>query len=154
MARRLPIRVTPLLTMAATDTCNKERREMTELTGQTFTAHATQPAYKLVVEQIKQLDWGVLNSADLTKVWYLSWVAAVEFAEALRIALELYPHHRGLTLMARGELKTRNLRLDDYVEAGDHHEFLEHFLRKHGVFGQIDGAMVEHGVRYLDACRK
>lgn len=120
----------------------------------TRTLNDSQPEYKSVVERIKQLNWPELSSSDLTSVWYLSWVAAVEFAEALRIALDIYPQHRGLTLMARGELKTKNLRLEDFLQAGDHYEFLEHFLKKYGVVERIDQSLVEHGERYLQACRK
>jgi hypothetical protein len=113
-----------------------------------------QDSYKEIVQQIKHLNWCGLDTIGLTKVWYLSWIAAVEFAEALRITLDLYPNHRGLAKMARGELKTRNLRLEDYLQAGDHHEFLEHFLNKQGVINRIDEALVNHGVRYMNACRE
>ena len=126
---------------------------MTTLTENSVPMMSDQPDYKLVVEQIKHLNWSNLDTSELTKVWYLSWVAAVEFAEALRIALDLYPDHRGLAKMARGELNTKNLFLDDYHQAGDHHEFLEHFLKKHDVINQMDETLVQQGVEYLNACR-
>ena len=52
--------------------------------------------YKTTVATIRCLPWHRLDGDDLQAVMYLSWVAAVEFAEALRIALTLYPTHAGL----------------------------------------------------------
>ena len=51
------------------------------------TETVTTPKSKEVVRKIKELDWEHLNAEELVVVWYLSYVAAVEFAEALRIAL-------------------------------------------------------------------
>lgn len=116
--------------------------------------NCNQLKHKQVVERIKQLNWSKLDKDELTKVWYLSWVAAVEFSEALRIALELYPDHQGLKKMARGELKTKNLSLEDYRHAGDHHEFLAHFLKKHGVMDEMDKTLVHRGNEYLNACQQ
>lgn len=109
--------------------------------------------YKTTVATIRDLNWSQLNSEELKLVMYLSWVAAVEFAEALRISIRLYPHHEGLLEMAHGELKTKNLLLEDFVEAGDHHEFLGHFLRKHGVMGEMEQRYGDLAQRYLAACR-
>lgn len=66
-------------------------------------------AYPGWVARIKGLNWDSLEGDDLQVAWYLHWVAAVEFGEALRIALRLYPDHEGLREMAHGELKTKNL---------------------------------------------
>lgn len=109
--------------------------------------------YKKVVKQIRQLSWTSLNSEELQVVMYLSWVAAVEFGEALRVALSVYPEHEGLQEMAHGELKTKNLLLDDFVIAGDHHEFLHHFLVKHDVLRPLEQRLGTHAAAYLKACR-
>ena len=86
----------------------------------------------------KRSNWENLSAEELVVVWYLSYVAAVEFAEALRIALRMYPDDEGLKRMAFGELKTRNFSLDDFRAAGDHHEFLAHFLKKHDMTGKME----------------
>ncbi len=121
------------------------------MSANTETVHA--PKSKEVVRQIKALNWENLSSDELVVVWYLSYVAAVEFAEALRLALRLYPDNPGLKAMAYGELKTRNLSLDDFRAAGDHHEFLAHFLAKHDVTEQMERQLGEHAAAYLAACR-
>ncbi|OIQ94966.1 hypothetical protein GALL_230690 [mine drainage metagenome] len=110
--------------------------------------------YKTTVARIRNLRWNRLDGEELQVVMYLSWVAAVEFAEALRIALKLYPTHEGLREMAHGELKTKNLLLDDFTEAGDHHEFLGHFLRKHGLMDRMEARYGERAERYLAECRR
>ncbi len=111
------------------------------------------PGYKHFVKLIKNLNWENLNGEELQVVMYLSWVAAVEFAEALRIALRLYPNHVGLQEMAHGELKTKNLLLDDFRIAGDHHEFLGHFLRKHGLMETMTRKLGDQAEAYLAKCR-
>ncbi len=118
------------------------------------TQTVTTPKSKEVVRKIKELDWEHLNAEELVVVWYLSYVAAIEFAEALRIALRMYPDDEGLKRMAFGELKTRNLSLDDFRVAGDHHEFLAHFLKKHNVTEKMERELGEHAARYLAACRE
>lgn len=111
------------------------------------------PKSKEVVGKIKALNWENLSRDELVVVWYLSYVAAVEFAEALRIALRLYPDHPGLKAMAYGELKTRNLALEDFRSPGDHHEFLAHFLAKHDVTAKMERELGEHAARYMAVCR-
>lgn len=109
--------------------------------------------YKTTVAKIRDLPWHRLNGDELQAVMYLSWVAAVEFGEALRITLKLYPTHAGLREMAHGELKTKNLLLEDFVQAGDHHEFLGHFLRKDGLMERMEARYGELAERYLAECR-
>ncbi|MDR3440146.1 hypothetical protein [Telmatospirillum sp.] len=109
--------------------------------------------HKAVVREIKGLNWENLDGDDLQVVMYLSYIAAVEFAEALRLALDLYPSHEGLLEMAHGELKTKNLLLDDYRDAGDHHEFLAHFLEKHDLTEPMRQRLGRHADAYLAACR-
>jgi hypothetical protein len=109
--------------------------------------------HKSVVRQIRGLNWENLDSDDLQVVMYLSYVAAVEFAEALRIALDLYPTHEGLLEMAHGELKTKNLLLDDFQDAGDHHEFLAHFLNKHDLIRPMRERFGAQADAYLAECR-
>jgi hypothetical protein len=67
--------------------------------------------YKEVVRKIRALPFERINGEELQLVWYLSWVAAVEFAEALRLSATLYPEHPGLASMIMGELETTNLAL-------------------------------------------
>ena len=118
------------------------------------TLQKTPILYKTTVSTIRDLNWSQLNGDELSLVMYLSWVAAVEFAEALRISLRLYPNHAGLREMAHGELKTKNLLLEDFVEAGDHHEFLGHFLRKHGLMEKMESSFGALAQDYLAACRR
>lgn len=106
-----------------------------------------------VVNKIKELKWDQLNGEELQVVWYLHYIAAVEFSEALRISLRLYPNHEGLQEMAHGELNTKNLLLDDFTQAADHYEFLEHFLRKHNVLDEMNTRFKEEVTTYLEACR-
>src|SRR5690349_6892959 len=101
--------------------------------AQTPASEAPTYQYKEWVRKIKALPFENMNSHELQQVWYLSWVAAVEFAEALRLAGRMYPDHPGLLTMTLGELETPNLALEEFQEPADHHEFLGYFLRKHGV---------------------
>jgi hypothetical protein len=109
--------------------------------------------YKSFVKKIRALPFEDINAKEVQAIWYLSWVAAVEFAEALRLSQRLYPDHPGLQAMILGELETTNLALDDFQEPADHHAFLEHFLRKHGVMEEMEATLGEHAARYLAACR-
>lgn len=116
---------------------------------QSLTTHE----YKNVVSDIRSLPFEHMTSHELTQVWYLSWVAAVEFAEALRLSLRLYPDHPGLQMMAFGELETTNLSLHEFQEPADHHRLLEHFLRKHEVIDQMEPDLGDAARGYLAACR-
>lgn len=107
--------------------------------------------YKAVVKQIRELNWMSLSTGELQVLMYLSWVAAVEFAEALRIALQLYPHHQGLRQTAEGELETANLAYGSFTKVGDHSEFLAHFIRENGI--EVPPPVREAGNKYLAACR-
>jgi hypothetical protein len=122
------------------------------MTPQTISS-PTSTGYKNTVDAIRDLQWERLSSEELQLVMYLSWVAAVEFAEALRISLKLYPDHEGLREMAHGELQTRNLLLHEFTRAADHHEFLGHFLRKHGVMEAMEARHGHLAEAYLAQCR-
>lgn len=89
--------------------------------------------YKEVVKEIKELNWEALSSKELQELMYLSHVSAVEFAEALRIALQLHPDDPQLREMADGELETDNMPYGDYTEPGDHAAYLEHFLATYNI---------------------
>lgn len=110
--------------------------------------------YKKVVRQIRALPFERINEDELQLVWYLSWVAAVEFGEALRLSSKLYPEHPGLASMVMGELDTANLALLEFTEPADHHAFLAHFLRKHGVMERMEQKYGAYAARYLAACRQ
>jgi hypothetical protein len=109
--------------------------------------------YKQFVARIRALPFEQVSAQELQDIWYLSWVAAVEFAEALRISLRLYPDHPGLQVMAFGELDTANLALNDFQRRSDHHEFLGHFLRKHDVLASAEQRLGVDAEKYLAACR-
>lgn len=108
--------------------------------------------YKKVVEQIKNLNWEKLGPSDIQRVMYLSYIAATEFAESLRIAQTLYPNNHNLQEMVEGELQTTNLSFEDYSAKGDHADFLEHFLMKNNLVN--DGDLKESGEKYLAECRR
>jgi Protein of unknown function (DUF3050) len=113
----------------------------------------TDHLYKGWVEKIVGLPFQDLDSPELVRVCYLSWVSAIEFAEALRLAQDIYGDHEGLREMIEGELQTTNLSYDDYSRAGDHHEFLAHFLSKHGEMDRLEAELSEVAAEYLAACR-
>lgn len=113
--------------------------------------HHFREGHKALVEQIKALPWESLDPQELQQLMYLAWIAAQEFAEALRIARRLYPKDENLKRMAAGELKTKNLDFDGYNKRGDHSEFLKNFLDKIGF--QPDENLRRHGEEYLEACR-
>ncbi len=107
--------------------------------------------YKETVERIKNLHWERLEPHELQQLMYCSYISAREFAEALRIAIGLYPDDENLRAMAAGEIDTDNLPYADYVRRGDHADFLEYFIRKEGIEPEEEvRAACE---RYLQACR-
>jgi hypothetical protein len=109
--------------------------------------------YKAWVRKIIDLPFQELESRELAQMCYLSWVCAIEFAEALRVAERIHGEHKGLQNMIAGELQTDNLAFEDYRRRGDHHEFLEHFLRKHGYLDQLDAELGGYAAEYLRQCR-
>ncbi len=88
--------------------------------------------YKEVVAEIRGLNWKSLQEPQLERLMQISHGAAEEFAEALRIGLQVYKSDDNLQQMARGELKANNLKHGDYDKRGDHSEFLAHFLEREG----------------------
>lgn len=111
--------------------------------------------YKEVVEEIKNLEWEKLSAKELQDLMYLSYVAAIEFAEAVRIALGLYPENKKIQEMASGELETDNLKSDgniEYDEIGDHWKFLEYFIKKYGIHPSEE--VLQHTNKYLEVCRR
>ncbi|MEU9247306.1 DUF3050 domain-containing protein [Streptomyces sp. NPDC048385] len=109
--------------------------------------------YKAWVKKITELPFRELSGQELTRMCYLSWVAAVEFAEALRVAERIYGNHKGLQDMIAGELQTSNLAFDDYKRPGDHHEFLAHFLSKDGQSQKLEEELGDFAAEYLRECR-
>jgi hypothetical protein len=107
--------------------------------------------YKEVVEQIRDLNWKNLDGAELQQLMYLSHVSAREFAEALRLVLQLYPENANLKEMAEGELQATNLSFEDYNQTGDHADFLAHFLKKYDLEG--DENLEKHAKAYRQACQ-
>jgi hypothetical protein len=86
--------------------------------------------YKKIVAEIRELPW---SRYDPKEIIYLSLCSAIEFAESLRCAITTYPQNENLGEMANGELKTNNLRFEDYATYGDHWEFLSHFCKKYNI---------------------
>lgn len=84
--------------------------------------------YHSIVNNIIRLPWKNLSTTDLGQLMFVSLATAQEFAESLGIALQLYPQDSLLKSMAAGELQTNNLRFENWERAGDHWEFLKHFL--------------------------
>ncbi len=89
--------------------------------------------YKNIVDRIKLLKWEQLSGQDLQQLMCISLGTAIEFAEALRVTLEVYPNNPDLQRMADGELKTNNLEFGDYKIQGDHSEYLDFFIKKNGI---------------------
>ncbi len=87
--------------------------------------------YKNTVSRIKNLPWSTLSEEQLLSLMVLSYFAATEFAESLRIALRHLPQNESLRTMARGELKTDNLLFGSYKKKGDHAGFLLHFVEEY-----------------------
>ncbi len=107
--------------------------------------------YKEVVEKIRNLNWKNLNGVELQQLMRLSYVSAREFAEALRIAVQLYPDNQNLKALAEDELQATNLSFDGYNKPGDHADFLGHFLEKNDLKG--DDNLTRYGDAYRQACR-
>jgi hypothetical protein len=108
--------------------------------------------YKKVVEEIKNLEWEKLSAEELQDLMYISYIAAVEFAESLRVALELYPDDEKIKKMAQEELSTGNLKYKDYETVGDHSAFLEHFIDNYKI--KPSEEVEQQAVKYLESCRK
>ena len=92
--------------------------------------------YKKIVSQIHDLPW---STYDPKEIIFLSLSSAVEFAQSLRCALNVYPENVNLQEMAFGELETVNLTYDDYSRKGDHWQFLDHFCQdqKFGIYTNV-----------------
>jgi hypothetical protein len=111
----------------------------------------TEKTYKDVVDEIRNLNWSCLNSEELQRLMFLSHTSAVEFGEALRIALKIYPDSHNLQEMAEGELEATNLSFEEYDQAGDHAEFLKYFLDKNNIKGDVE--LERFASIYLEKCR-
>lgn len=109
--------------------------------------------YKSVIESILNLKWDSLTASDLRVLMVLSAYAAREFGESLRIAIALNPDNHGLQEMAKGELKTDNLRFDGYDEVGDHADFLWYFINKHELVKELPAEVFKVGEQYFQAVR-
>jgi len=89
--------------------------------------------YKLVVKEILGLNWESLNEKELQKLMILSAFSALEFADSLRLTVNLNPKNSSLKKMADEELNTENLSFKDYHKRGDHSQFLWHFIDKYAL---------------------
>ncbi len=108
--------------------------------------------HKKHVEQIIALPWERLSARDLQSLMHLSYFTAIEFAESLRITLNLFPDDNLILQMAEGELNTNNLSHDGYNKTADHYAFLEHFINRDGIPLEKPVAMAASD--YLSFCRK
>lgn len=110
--------------------------------------------YKQIVEQIRNLSWGNISGLELQWLMILSGFAAREFAESLRIALDLHPGSPELREMAAGELKTTNLQFAGYNAVGDHADFIWNFIKKAGIDKSCPAEVIAAGERYLEEVKK
>jgi hypothetical protein len=104
--------------------------------------------HKQIVRAIAGLTWENLSTTELQELMVLSAYAAREFAESLRIALEIYPKSIEFQEMALGEINTENLKFGGYKKSGDHADFLWHFINKHRLADLYPDAQ-RAGERYL-----
>jgi hypothetical protein len=110
------------------------------------------PEVSVLIEQIKRLSWELLSEAELEKLMVLSYFAAKEFAESLRIALTLHPTSLEFKQMAQGELNTNNLTYEKYADIGDHADFLSHFISEYKLL-EKHRDVVRAGEAYLRRVR-
>ncbi len=110
--------------------------------------------YKQIVKSIRDLRWENLPAEDLQKLMILAEYSAREFAESLRIALQIYPENEELQEMAHGELNTNNLKFKDYEDRGDHSHFLEYFIAKYHLNQKFSSEVIGAGDEYLVEIRK
>lgn len=97
------------------------------------------------IKLILGLNWKKLTTfQELTELMYLSWIAATEFAQSLRLALEVYKDDKMLQKLAKEELHTNNLRFKGYKDRADHSDFLFYFLSTIKMFDT--NACVEPGM--------
>lgn len=82
--------------------------------------------YKQTIEEIKGIDWKAFEPLSIIIV---SYFAAKEFADSLRVILRAFPCATDLHKMGAGELNTDNMQFGDYSLRGDHWQFLGHFLK-------------------------
>ena len=115
--------------------------------------------YKKVIYEIKNLNRKILNKEDLKRLMYLSYISAIEFREALIIALKFanktnFSEELKIWLreMSEWELGTNNLSYDWYNQKADHYQFLEYFIKKYNF--EIDEELVKAGKKYQEKCKK
>jgi hypothetical protein len=118
-----------------------------------YTPNENPDEYKALVEKIRNLNWKNLPSRELKDLMVLSYAAALEFAESLRIALDLYPEDENLQEMAKGELDASNLSFEDFDMRGDHSAFLYHFICRYN-YSPSSAAVLECAREYFAACRQ
>jgi hypothetical protein len=82
-------------------------------------------SYKQTIEEIKGINWKTFEPLSIIIV---SYFAAKEFADSLRVVLRAFPVAEDLHKMGDGELNTDNMQFGGYSFRGDHWQFLEHFL--------------------------
>ncbi len=110
--------------------------------------------YKQIVKAIRELKWENLPAEDLQKLMILAEYSAREFAESLRIALQIYPENEELQEMAHGEINTNNLKFKDYNGRGDHSHFLEYFIAKYKINQKVSSEVISAGDHYITEIRK
>jgi hypothetical protein len=108
--------------------------------------------YLQTVEKIRNLNWEELSSNDLQKLMFLSYAAAREFAEALRITADLYPEDANVQELVSGELNTNNISFGEYKQEGDHADFLNYFIQKYSLMN--DDEVQACANSYLQACAR
>jgi len=110
-------------------------------------------SYTDIVEKIRRLPWGELSPLHLQKLMIFSAYTAREFAESLRISLQLYPCNQSIQSVAHGELCTNNLSYGSYRQTGDHADFLWHFLNEYQIPEKYPESCAV-GEQYIDDVHK
>ena len=104
--------------------------------------------YKSVIKEILGLDWESLDGEELQKLMILSAFSALEFADTLRLTVNLNPKNSSLRKMANEELNTDNLFFKDYKKRGDHSQFLWHSIDEYGLIKKFPD-IKEAGEEYM-----
>lgn len=102
------------------------------------------------MKAILNLPWGKMSPVDLA---YMSTITGTEFAESLRLGLEVFPDDEKIQQVILEELDTDNLRFEDYKESGDHVDMLNHFFGEKELWDDVSKEARGGGEAYLDTIR-
>lgn len=103
--------------------------------------------YKIIIEEIRAMNWPLLNRRELMSVCRAYYYFSRQFVEAVHIACALYPDDEQLSALRDGECDTDNL--SPYSGIAQHGEKMDHdeFMRRVIVIANLD----EHDRNRVDA---